>query len=141
MPKAILGEVKPAMQARVLILVTALVMIAGLVAALAMTAAMGLAMAMMMAMLPVAVIPVVTVRGSAHRRAAVAMVVAKESWAEDYGAGAGAAAHVTTARRCGMCGRSFRSGRAFAQAANGTDFLCSDKGVQKHAGGTARTGK
>ena len=57
----ILGEVKSTMQARKVILVTALVMIADLAAAaLAMTTTMGLAMAVMMAVLPA--VPVATVR-------------------------------------------------------------------------------
>ena len=61
----------------------------------------------------------------------------------------GAAAQVTTSRLQGVVvcvgelwlWGSFRSSRAFAQAADGTDFLCSDKGVQNHAGETVRTGK
>ena len=75
MPTRILGKVKPTMQARVVIMVTALVMMTDLVAALAMTTTMGLAMAMMVTML--AAVPVVTVRGSARRKAVVAIIVAK----------------------------------------------------------------
>ena len=73
----ILGEMKPAMQARVVIVVTALVTMTDLVAALAMTTTMGLAMAVMMTVL--AAIPVATVRGSARRKAVVAIIVAKEA--------------------------------------------------------------
>ena len=55
-----------------------------------MTTTMGLAMAMTMAML--AAVPMVTVWGSVRWGAVVAMVVAKESWAEGYGV-----------MQCGQC--------------------------------------
>ena len=77
MPTRILGEVKLTMQACVVILVTVLVTMTDLVAALAMTTTMGLAMAVMMTML--AAVPVATVRGSARRKAVVAIIVAKEA--------------------------------------------------------------
>jgi hypothetical protein len=73
----ILGEMKPTMQARVVIMVTVLVTMTDLVAALAMTTTMGLAMAVMMTML--AAVPVATVRGSARRKPVVAIIVAKEA--------------------------------------------------------------
>ena len=76
-PTRILDKVKPTMQARVVVLVALLVMMTDLVAALAMTTTMGLAMAMMMTML--AAIRVATVRGSARRKAVVAIIVAKEA--------------------------------------------------------------
>ena len=79
MPTAVLGEVKLMIQAHVVILVTALVMIADLVVALVMTVVMCLVIAMMMIMTMLAAIPVVIAQGSAHQGAVVAMIVAEEA--------------------------------------------------------------
>ena len=140
-----------------MIVVTALVTMTDLVAALAMTATMGLAMAVMMTML--AAVLVATVRGSTRRKAVVAIIVAKEAGQilrrrrrsagcrqELLEKAVGARRkkvrlHMSRLQGVVACvgelwlWGSFRSGRAFAQAAHGTDFLCSDKGVQNNARG------